>query len=388
MTDINGKLFWALKEEKRKRLEILDEGDRRKEANLLNISNTLDDYYFFSKLKLYCEYLSYQNIVGKELVQYEAQDFRLLEAVLTIIQNEYLESSDVFNIYWNFKELYERFEVDQHELFYNTLKRIEKIVAELDEEDISEVFSFLSNYCIRKINDGNETYLENLLYINIEIINALYSLDSNRHLLPALFLNSIKTALRIENDAFFNTLNSKDISSHLSFKNRLEWTGKFIEVYAPTLSDKQKNILYHYTLALLEFERKDFEKAHQILKNIERKKGLFINLNIKKIFIQIQFERFENRDSKLAAFSELQTGLEAYRGSIKHYKSKPKLNYQLQLHDDFYKLCQKLFNLYKKNGFAYKNAAYHQKRTDLEEEIKQLKNNPHQNWLLEKVQSL
>ena len=386
------KLFLHIKNEEEKRTAILEEGNRQMIPNLLAISKARDDYFIFYKLKLYCEYLSYQNMVHDDVIQYRKSDFLLIDAVLKIIEEQYLGTDEIFQIYWDIKTLYEDFEVDKHKLFYKTLAQVERISTTLGLEEVLELFSFLSNYCIKKINVGKEIYLENLLFINTRMVNTLYSSEDDQVLPPGVFKNIVKTALRIKNPTLFNTLDIKDVVSvdtEHGFKNGLEWAEKFIDVYTKVLAGDQQLLIGNYCQAMVAFEQKDFEKAHKLLVKLKHKQGVFINLNIKKIFIQVQFERFNNQGNISKVYDELSKALEAYRGAIRNKTKKPELNYQLSLHKDFYDFCRTLFNLYaKQHQIRYKNATYQQQKEALKQKVESIKATSYKKWLLSKIDGL
>lgn len=392
MTNREDKLFLKIKQEEEKRVNILAEGNRKVMPNLLAISKARDDYFLFYKLKLYCEYLSYHNIVHDQVLQYSKADFLLIDDVLKIIEHQYLGKGDFFDIYWNIKTLYEAFDIDNSELFYQTLAQVEKISATSEIEEVLEIFSFLSNYCIKKVNTGREIYLENLLFINARMVNTLYNLESNQVVPPGIFNNIVKTALRIKNPSLFNTLKIKEVvpvDTKKGFEDGREWAEKFIDVYTKVLAPAQQLVIGNYCQAMVAFEQKNFEKAHELLVKLKHKQGIFINLNIKKIFVQVQFERFNKEQQISKVYDELSKALEAYRGMIRSKTKKQELNYQLSLHHDFYNFCRTLFNLYaKQHKIRYKNAAYQEQKTALKQKVESINAPSYKSWLLDKIDGL
>lgn len=390
MNNTDEKLRNRIKQEQEKRDQILALGSRT-ESNLLPISKAIDAYYCFHKLKLYCEYLSYEKIVGKKMLGYEASDFLLLEETLKISKSVFLKDNVVFKIYWDLKDLYENFETEQQNLFYKILNEINQSSQDMDSEEVLELFSYLSNYCIKKINNGAKQYLKNLLSINVKMVSNLYGLKGERTLPPGVFTNIVNNALRIKEASFFNSLNLENISpkdTFKGFKDNLEWTEKFIQEYTAVLEKNQQLLYHNYCKAILEFERNDFETAHYLLKQLERKRGIFINLDIKKIFIKTQFERFDVKQTRTNAYTELEKGLEAYRGVIKYERRKEKLNYQLDFHQVFYQFCQRLFNLYcKQSGIYFKNALYKQQKEQLRKDLETIEF-PQKIWMIKKIDSL
>ena len=391
MENSEEKLFKRIESEKEKRSKILESKNQKTEPNLLGIGEAVDAYYLLNKIKLYCEYLSYKLVVGEITVGYDRSAFFLLDESLLKIEKDYLETFQIFKIYWNIKNLYENFEKDQHALFFELIELINENAAEMKVDEVSELFSYLSNFCIKKINTGTDEYLKNLLVINLKMIDSLYSEKDSKKLPPSIFKNMVNNALRIKDTSFFADLELTGLEPEeheRGFRDGIEWTEKFISKYSKHLDKKNELVYHNYCQAILEFERSDFEMAHILLKKLQRKRGFFINLNIKKIYIKVQIERFNLPKKRSDAFNELEKSLEAYRGLIRYEKQKQQINYQLKLHEGFYQFCQKLFNLYcKQNGIYYKNASYKQQKIQLREEVVEL-NPPYKVWLVDKIDLL
>lgn len=385
------KLLKKIDEEQDKRKKIHKDGDRNIEPNLLGVSKALDEYYILNKLKLYCEYLSYRKIVANQVCKYSKEDFLLLQECLKIVQKKYLNQYPLFKIFWEIKEIYEQSAIETSVDFYSILNQVEDISHNLELNETLEIFSHLSNFCINKINLGESQYLESLLLINCKMVSTVYQLGGDRVLAPGVFKNIIGNALRIKKIDFYNSIKLEGVEPNdklTGFKEYTEWIEQFILVYTDSLAPKYQEVYGNYCRALLEFERQDFEKAHNLLQPLKRKRGIFINLNVKKLYIQTQFERCSNKKTRTDAINELEKSLEAYRKMISYESKKKQVNYQIDLHMEFYSFCQKIYNIYGKSfGVIYKDSTFKKQKKELIKEIKK-SNSAYKNWFVDKINSL
>lgn len=391
MQNTNQKLLKKILEEQELREKIHKEGIRDIEPNLLAISIALDEYFVFNKLKIYCELLSYQKIFTHRITKYDDSHFSMIDESFNLINEKYLKQNSLFQIFWYIKELYENFDSKNQNNFTQLLNIINNIHSELTEKEILEIFSYLSNFCIKKINLGEENYLKQLLKINCKMVSIVYSLDSGSELPVGVFKNIVINSLKIKETEFYNEVKLEGVESDNKsneFVNYTEWIKKFIIVYSKSLSKKHQETYKKYCLASLEFEKKNFNNAHILLEQLKGKRGVFINLDIKRLLVMTQFERFNIPETRSDAFDRLEKALEAYRGQIRYVKSLKQLNYQIDLYFEFYQFCQKLFSVScKDTGIYYKDSSYNTQKNKLKNEI--IKHNPlNKEWLLEKINLL
>jgi len=387
----NQKLLKKILEEQGVREKIHKEGIRDIEPNLLAISVALDEYFALNKLKIYCEYLSYQKIFTNQIIKYDNNHFSMMDESFSLIKEKYLEQNSLFQIFWYIKELYENFDSKGQNNFTLLLDIIKKISSNLAEKEILEMFSYLSNFCIKKINLGEKIYLKQLLKINCKMVSIVYSIDGKNALPTGVFKNVVINSLKINETEFYNKLKLEGVESDNKsngFVDYTEWIQKFIIVYSKSLSKKDQETYKKYCLASLEFEKKNFNNAHILLEQLKGKRGVFINLDIKRLLVMTQFERFNIPETRSDAFDRLEKALETYRGQIRYVKSLKQLNYQIDLYFEFYKFCQKLFSVsYKDTGIYYKDSSYNTQKNKLKNEI--TKHNPlNKEWLLEKINLL
>ena len=246
------KLLQRIKLEKEKRDMIEAEGRREKEPNLVNISKALDEYYIYEKLKIYAAYLSYKAFTSDSFLTYNETDFEFLPSILSkvsMLDNPIIETYDLLRQLFENKDdlkkgYYERDEVLVNRILYLSSNYIE----EMTEKETIQIYSFLTNFCLYKFNNGFLEYTSLFLIFNNNIVNTFYrnNENSNMKLPPGIFRNMIVAAMRLKNsNQIFNKIETVGISPKddtIRFKDAIEWAESFISIYKKKISSKNYQI--------------------------------------------------------------------------------------------------------------------------------------------------
>ncbi|MGB0886339.1 MAG: hypothetical protein ACPGR5_07920, partial [Chitinophagales bacterium] len=126
----------------------------------------------------------------------------------------------------------------EDELYFKTLKSILK-ENQFNKKELNLYYSFLRNYAIRKINSGNQTYLEELFNLNIEILENDLAVQNNI-ISEWTYKNFISLGLRLK---------------------KFEWTQNFIEKYSSYLGPKIYENAYNYNLSNLLYAQEKYDEA-------------------------------------------------------------------------------------------------------------------------------
>ena len=391
--------FERIKKERIKRQKIINSGNRLQESNLMGISRVFDEYYFLTKLQLYCAYLSHSKIINPEMLDYSSDDFLLIREIIHLVETNILSTPQV-QIYNQLRKLFEKIEEpspSSDTQYQNVLGLINDHAASLTSRDLEEIYSFLANYCIRRLNKGEKHYGLNYFLISIKLLGLQYQVKKKKKkILPGIvFRNMIVSALKLKESSVFSTLDGKDLSlsgSDARFADAYEWIEAFMKVYAPKLDTKEQKLYVPYCQALVAFDQRKFARAYKVLKNPLRQRGVFVNMNIKVLNLKIIYEINATKPSILA-FDEVEVGkvLEAFRGLLRdENKRKNELNYQIEFYTLFEKLFRKLFRLYNN----YQGLLYNSQDTRFVQEKKELKDLiekthfPYKKWFLEKLEEI
>ncbi len=384
--------------EKNKRREIELSGRREIEPNLKNISSVLDNYYIYHKLNLYCSYLSYSGLVKEAQIPYSRSDFLLLQEILEIIEKEGSQHPIVLL----YNEIRKLFELNFHsgqdcETYYTAVKRmIEAHSFSIAKEDLIEIYSFLTNFCIKQLNKGQGNFSEFFFEADVQIINLKLEIAKTEKtsywLVPGIFINLVVTALSVQNMEVFNRAAVTGISpdpGEDGFRDPMEWTQKFIRYYSRFLAPEFRKTYATYCMALLAFRQKNFEEAYRLSGVPLRKQGIFINLKAKTLQLMILYELFI-RDSKLLSKDkiDIENVLDALRKMIGDEGSRKNqlADDRLGRYKDFEQCFKQLYRFYDITRRIYKkkDREYQTKWKELEDRIAGC-NPVSKAWLEEKI---
>lgn len=227
--------------------------------NLELASDNLDIYYVIKKLKFSCEMINGQLIIEKK------SNMSMLKEVHSMIEKYSHLNTPLVNAYLTV--LNSLTDATKPEYFEDLKKLV--YTHSLFEENIHREFYFYAiNYCVRKIND-NETAF-------------------NRELLD-LYINGLEQKLILENNKLSNWSYSNITLLTMKLKE-YELAEKYIHALAEFLNVKSRKNAVSYSLALLAFEKKDFDQSQEHLMQMDSD-DVFYVLKAKLLLLQIYFEK-------------------------------------------------------------------------------------------------
>jgi len=347
------KMLKKIQQEYDKRIKIQQIGKRDKEPNLLNISNRLDEYYIFTKLKNYCLYLSYRNIVSEAKMPYNASDFKLMPAILEELDTHSFEHP-IIEVYNQIRLLYENgnaFVTPSD--FENLLTKIAELTPKLNVDEGIEIYSFLTTYFVRKVNEEQTDYQILLFKTYNQIINLRYGRNNRKRmpLPPGMYKNMVVMAIILKDSDIFDTLETAHISIKKSLKGTkrtFAWIEKFIDIYQKKIERKEAPNYVKLCKSLLFFEQEKYVDAYNTLDYPLHAHGLFINMDIKILYLKVLYEIETTKPTTLKKDKvETLKFLEAYRALLRdNKKRKKRLNYQEDFYNAFYSVYKQLYDVY------------------------------------------
>jgi len=135
---------------------------------------------------------------------------------------------------------------EEAETFSTILSILEHHREEILPSIRNDVFSFSLNFCIRKINQGDESYLINAFELYRLLIQSGDLLIKGK-LSPQQYKNLISLGCRV---------------------GKLDWVSDFVEQYAGLLSDDHHGLAQRYNRAVLLFYQSDFETAIHLFRGV------------------------------------------------------------------------------------------------------------------------
>lgn len=235
---------------------------RHDRKNVEEITNNLDYFYMAEKLKYYCAILNQQNVVSHE--------YRLLfiEDIIGHIKNfDYKHIPPIAIYYQIFLTLAET-ENDSH--YFNLKDLISKHILEFPVDEAKKIYESALNYCIRKINEGNQLFLSEYFNLYVDILQKEL-LHADGELAPLHFRNIITAALRLGN---------------------YDWTEGFINKYKEMLPSVFKENAVTFNLAQVYFYQKRYENVISLLQEVEYDDVVY-NLSSKSILLATYYETNE-----------------------------------------------------------------------------------------------
>lgn len=378
------KMLKKIQQEYDKRAKIEQIGKRDQEPNLLNISKALDEYYIFTKLKNHCMYLSYCKIVSEEKMPYKASDFRFISAILAELEIRSFENP-IIDIYNKIRLLYDTsnslITLDD---FENLLAQISILTPKLNVDEGIEIYSLLTGYCIRKANQGEKDYSIQLFMIYNEMINLQYGRNArkSKKLPPGMFKNMVVMAIILKDDALFNNLETAHISINPKLKGNkrtFAWIEEFIAFYKKKIDRKEAPNYVKFCEGLFKFEQKKYIQAYNVLNKPLHTHGLFINMDIKILYLKVLYEIETTQPGRLKK-DEIDLVLDAYRSLLRDSKRRKKdVSYQIY----FYRTFQKT---YKQLHDTYCNSHNQEMKDKLGQAISALPSYSFKTWFLQKYQ--
>lgn len=264
---------------------------RTTKMNFQELSDTLDISYIASKLRHGCSMLSHQAVYKTPY------DTGLLSEVLHYIETRQLLHIPAIAVYYN---IYKTLTSNSEPKFFEQLLEQIKENGHLFPETVLRGFYLHAiNYCIRKINSGEESYFRTSFELYRQGLEKKILLE-NDMIDPILFRNIAVNGLRL---------------------HEFEWVDYFIHQYKEYLEEQHRENFFRFTLARLRFEQKDYNSAMVLLAQTDFD-DILIQLSAKSMLIKIYYE-LEETDALESLLESMRTYLNR-KGVIAYHRA----NYQ------------------------------------------------------------
>jgi hypothetical protein len=304
---------------------------RQQQLNTAEVLTSLEDFYVYQKLKYWSAANHYKNLFDQEVV-IQWEDFLL----------DWIKKNENKNIAIEiYRQIILMQTADDTYLHYVWLKK--KLISSkknIDKITQKEIYLFLVNYCISKINESDTNFY-------VEIFQ-LYQFAIKHHLLiqkkalsPWDFKNIITVALHLK---------------------EIKWAEKFIKTYSINLPIEEKNNAYNYNLAKVFFIQQKYNESLKLLQQVAYT-DLFYQLDIKVMQAKTLYELNE-----LETLNDLMVSLK----KLIVRKRKLSTHYQT-IYRKFIFYLQKLLKIDSKK-----------ERELLIQQLTNDKQVPDKNWLIEK----
>jgi len=241
--------------------------ERRFDGALQEKTDNLDAFYFAKKLKESCEMLNRSKIIAGKY------DMRMTEEIIRILSPDNpLSQLPAIQIYLRIYLTLKEEEKESH--FHELTRLLEENYKYFSQKEAVGMYSYARNYCIRKINAGNRSYLHSLF-------------DLYKKQLDSQVLLSEGT---LSDDDYKNI-----ITVGMQSKEE-KWVFNFLHSYKKHLREAQRENVFNYNLAVYYYGTQDYDNAIGLLNTVKFTDAYYeINgkiILLKTYFIQKEFQAF------------------------------------------------------------------------------------------------
>lgn len=233
----------------------------------------LDSFYVAKKLQLQCEILSAQNI------RVEDQVVLLEREILQLAKSSHLREVPSVKLYYLLLLMITEPGNENH--FSIGLDFINKNEKYFTVEEVKDAYLYIKNYCIKKINAGNQLYTQKLFDLYKTIL-------SNRRMMyhdyfsPWEFKNLVTISLRLQEN---------------------EWCYHFIKRYINYLAPGERVNAFNYNMAYWYWSEKKYHLSLKLLQRVEFTDVVY-QLDSRAVILKIYYETddYESLFYHLSAF--------------------------------------------------------------------------------------
>ncbi len=239
----------------------IHKNEQREDFSFNDIFTNLDTYYLSERLRLLTLLQNYKKILG---VQYTDT---AVESILAYLETQPpLLDVPSIKIYYNIYQILK--DENNEALFDQMLDYIKQHSETFPKEELKDILLNLNNFCIRKINTGNQEYLEksfSIYQLGIESSSLLEKGYLSRY----TFKNIVTLGIRLQH---------------------YEWSDHFIEDNFSLIEKRFQDSSYAYNKAYLEYAQKNYDEAISLL---QRSDGddVLISLSARNLLQKIYFEK-------------------------------------------------------------------------------------------------
>ena len=235
---------------------------RDEKSNIGEVVEYLDRFYLARKLQLCCEIFNVRNVLSVEYRVF------LLEEILSHLRNKSYADTPVILVY--FRILMTLLESENEDHFHQLRKLLKTHESKFKVNELREMYQYVLNYCIKKINLGNISWQKTLFEIyKITIENKV--LMSEGHLSHWDYKNIVTISLR---------------------QKEYDWCRNFIEKNKTFLLSAERENAYIYNLANLYFSAGEYSRSLKLLQQVEFS-DVYYQLDSKSILLKTYFEMEE-----------------------------------------------------------------------------------------------
>lgn len=267
----HSRYYRALTDLQEEALFVLQQQGRKEELPLEALSQTLDIALMAEKLRLGCLMVSYRNVAR--------QEYRpgLLEVILDFLHRhpDYLETPVVAAYYHGYLT---QTAADPEPHFHALNALLDRRDAWLPGEELHNIYLIAVNFCIKKINLGEEIWLHTIFQLYQKGLGAGVFMENGR-LSHRTFNNIVSAAIRVR---------------------ELDWAKTFMRDYADRLDPDIREATCVFNLSRVFYEEKNYGEALRLLHQMEHSDVLeVLNARVLRMKLFYKLGEWQALDSLL-----------------------------------------------------------------------------------------
>lgn len=297
---------------------------------------SLDQFYFLRKIQLQCELINLKNVLNKEFTVI------LIDPICEFVVSNAFLNSPLIEAYYSVLISLKGNSKDSQDAFEKIIEVASKQSGAFSLDDLNNIYQYAKNFCIRRINKGEDQYRRILfdLYKNILANKRLMQRD---YFSPWEFKNIVTLGLRL---------------------NEGEWIKKFIPAFINHLPPHERENALTYNTAMLYYYKKQYNFVLKYLQAVDFT-DLYYQLDSKSILLKVYFE-IDEQEALLHHIS-------AFKIFLKRNKNIS--TYQYSIYKNFIKYSLKIFR-----------AGHNSRKLEaLNKEILSSTEISDRNWLIERI---
>ncbi|MFM8432713.1 MAG: hypothetical protein ACKOA1_07950, partial [Bacteroidota bacterium] len=241
---------------------------RKKPLAFAEVMDALDAFYLAGKLRHACEIINARNVLGIDA------ELRLMDEVRSLSDQHPFKDDSAIKCY---RLVYDSLVNPDDETFVETFSGFMKVEgSRFSYSEQRELFQYLKNYCIKKLNTGRTDYTRRLFEIH-ELNLSDKKLLADEPMSPFEFKNIVTIALRL---------------------GETDWVKNFIPSHLEYLSPEHRHNADVYNQANYHYFCKDYKTTFKLLQKVEFT-DVFYALDARSILLK---SCFEQREEELFAY--------------------------------------------------------------------------------------
>lgn len=256
---------------------------RTRDFNLQQLADSQDIAFLVEKLKNACLLLSHQAVTKKNY------DQSFLEVILEFLQGNKLLNTPAIAMYYH--GLLALSDIQNEQSFLELKKLLVEEEGTFEISELRDLFILAINYCIRRLNMDDQSYLREVFDIYQAGLKIDVFLD-NGELSPWTFNNIAQSGLRLK---------------------EFEVVEEFILQYNSFLPNDQRDNCFNLNFAWLHYGKKNYRDAMQLLLQMDLRKDILMACGVRTLFARMYYE--------LNEYDTLASHLQSFKTFIKRKKA-------------------------------------------------------------------